>query len=83
LSISPLYAVIRQNGKELFVWTVNDESEMQRMIDLGANAIITNDPVTCRNLVSSDSQTGVMGILNRLKTGIVGLIETGDEYEAD
>lgn len=63
---------LRQNGKELFVWTVNDESEMQRMINLGANAIITNDPVTCRELVSSDSQTGIMGILNRLKTGIIG-----------
>jgi glycerophosphoryl diester phosphodiesterase len=63
---------MRQNGKEVYVWTINDEGEMQTMINMGVNAIITNDPVTCRDLVDSDDEKGVMGVLNRLKTGIVG-----------
>lgn len=63
---------MRQNGKEVYVWTINDEGEMQTMINMGVNAIITNDPVTCRDLVDSDEEKGVMGVLNRLKTGIVG-----------
>jgi glycerophosphoryl diester phosphodiesterase len=63
---------LRQNGKKFYVWTVNDEEQMQKMINLGANAIITNDPSTCRELVASDSQEGVFGVLQRLRTGLLG-----------
>lgn len=33
-----------KNNKEVHVWTVNDEDEMKRIIDLGVNNIITNYP---------------------------------------
>lgn len=33
-----------QNGKRIFVWTVDDRSEMQKMMSLGVDNIITNCP---------------------------------------
>lgn len=63
---------LRQNGKKLFVWTVNDEDAMQKMVLLGANAIITNDPATCRNVVESNDNAGVFGVLEKLRRSILG-----------
>ncbi len=34
----------KENGKEIHVWTVNDEAVMKRLIDLGVTSIITNNP---------------------------------------
>jgi glycerophosphoryl diester phosphodiesterase len=34
----------KANGKEVHVWTVNDEAEMNRLIDIGVTSIITNYP---------------------------------------
>lgn len=63
---------MHQNGKEFYVWTINDEDEMQKMINLGANAIITNNPTTCRQIVDEDQPTSVFGVLERLRTGLLG-----------
>jgi glycerophosphoryl diester phosphodiesterase len=35
---------VRQQGRELHVWTVNDEAAMARFIDLGVDNIITDRP---------------------------------------
>jgi glycerophosphoryl diester phosphodiesterase len=34
----------KENGKEVHVWTVNEENEMKRLIGLGVTSIITNYP---------------------------------------
>lgn len=39
-------------GIEMFVWTVNDTSEMARLLGLGADGIITDYPARLRDLVS-------------------------------
>ena len=61
---------LRQHGKEIYVWTVNDESQMDKMVNLGVDAIITNDPVGCRTIVSQ--QRDAVTILERFLTAIEG-----------
>jgi glycerophosphoryl diester phosphodiesterase len=39
-----LIAAARRCGLEVQVWTVNDEAEMERLIDLGVDGIITDRP---------------------------------------
>ena len=40
-------------GKTVAVWTVNEEADMQRYIDLGVDAIITNHPDRLRALLAA------------------------------
>lgn len=49
-------AVVRANraaGLATHVWTVNELDEMNRMIDLGVDAIITDDPARLRGLLET------------------------------
>ena len=38
-------------GKKVFVWTVNDQMSMNRMMSLGVDGIITDEPEMARNLI--------------------------------
>lgn len=46
-----LVKAMRKHNKQIFVWTVSNESQMQKMIDLDVDAIITNNPVLCKTLI--------------------------------
>lgn len=35
---------IQSSGKKVYVWTVNDQASMSRMISLGVDGIITDEP---------------------------------------
>jgi glycerophosphoryl diester phosphodiesterase len=39
-----------QRGKRVFVYTVNTETEMRRLFELGVDGIFTDDPVLARNV---------------------------------
>jgi glycerophosphoryl diester phosphodiesterase len=39
-------------GKQINVWTVNDETDMRRMRDLGVDGIITNYPDILRQVLN-------------------------------
>lgn len=39
-----LVSAVRQGGGELYVWTVDDAEEIERLTALGVDGIITNDP---------------------------------------
>ncbi len=39
-------------GKQLHVWTVNDRATMQRLIELGVDNIMTDDPAMLRDLLT-------------------------------
>lgn len=46
--------LVRQAGYQVNVWTVNDERIMRRLVDLGADGIITDRPDTLRRLLDAE-----------------------------
>ena len=40
--------LIHNNGKQIFVWTVNGKKGMEDMTKMGVDGIITDNPVRCR-----------------------------------
>jgi glycerophosphoryl diester phosphodiesterase len=60
-----------RNGKQVHVWSVNDPNEMSRLIDLGVDNIITDDPLLARQVLKSRAELGdverlILFIRNRL-----------------
>lgn len=43
-----------QNGKLIFVWTVDNESDIRKMVSLGVDNIITNRPDKAIEIVDSN-----------------------------
>ena len=43
-------------GKQVFVWTVNDQVSMSRMMSLGIDGIITDEPELARNVLFERSE---------------------------
>ncbi|MDU9005663.1 glycerophosphodiester phosphodiesterase [Sedimentitalea todarodis] len=43
---------IQEAGKDLYVWTVNDPLEMSKMISMGANGLITDEPALARQVLA-------------------------------
>ena len=42
----------QRDGKEVHVWTVNDRAGMLRMIELGVDNIMTDDPALLREVLA-------------------------------
>lgn len=56
-----------QNGKRVFVWTVDQTPDMKKMISLGVDNIITNRPAACAKIVySADVGDQVLNILKTI-----------------
>ena len=47
----------QRGGYDVNVWTVNEEADMQRLLDLGVNSIITDVPDRLRRLIQAGSYT--------------------------
>lgn len=43
-------------GKDLYVWTVNDPLEMSRMLSLGVNGLITDEPALAREVIAQRAE---------------------------
>jgi glycerophosphoryl diester phosphodiesterase len=43
-------------GKQVFVWTVNDPISMSRMMSLGVDGIITDEPEMARQVLAEREQ---------------------------
>jgi len=43
-------------GKQLFVWTVNDQVSMSRMMSLGVDGIITDEPALARTVLAERAE---------------------------
>lgn len=47
---------VKAAGKELFVWTVNDPLQMSRMISMGVDGVITDDPALAHRVLAARAQ---------------------------
>lgn len=48
---------IHYNGKKCFAWTVNSESSVQDLVDMGVDVILTDDPIMMRNALLNCNYT--------------------------
>lgn len=51
-----LIAKANRVGVHIHAWTVNDRDEMERVFDMGAEGIITDDPVTLEDVIAGRSR---------------------------
>jgi glycerophosphoryl diester phosphodiesterase len=59
---------IHQDGKKLYVWTVNSKNELERLKRLGVDNIITDNPAYAREvLLQSDSDQYFLTLLKVMK----------------
>ncbi|MEM6481925.1 MAG: glycerophosphodiester phosphodiesterase [Pseudomonadota bacterium] len=55
---------IQDSGKKLLVWTINDPVDMSAMMSMGVDGIITDEPVTAREVLAlRSSMTGAERML--------------------
>jgi glycerophosphoryl diester phosphodiesterase len=58
---SPTFIRTNQGaGKQVFVWTVNDKMSMFRMMSLGVDGIITDEPALARQVMAERSELNVV-----------------------
>lgn len=56
---------IHNRGKDIFAWTVNSESKIEELANMGVDNIITDDPVSAREVIYSKySNTKILSILS-------------------
>ena len=56
---------IHRAGKRVFVWTVNEEDTMKKLISLNVDAILTNDPALCRTVIDQ-YDSNILNIVQRI-----------------
>jgi glycerophosphoryl diester phosphodiesterase len=56
LATQEVIAAAHRNGLEVHVWTINDQAEMQEMLSLGVDGIITDYPTRLLTLLHSGRQ---------------------------
>ena len=56
---------IHRAGKHVFVWTVNEEATMKKLISLNVDAILTNDPALCRSVIDQ-YDSNIMNMVQRI-----------------
>lgn len=58
---------IHRAGKHVFVWTVNEEETIEHLISLNVDAILTNDPRKCKEVIDQH-ETNVMNVVHRIRS---------------
>lgn len=51
---------VHNEGKEIYVWTVNTEENIRKMIDLNVDNIITDDIVLAKDIIYSSKTSNVI-----------------------
>ena len=58
---------IHNAGKHVFVWTVNEEEVMETLVTLNVDAILTNDPPLCKEVIENH-ESNVMNMIQRIRS---------------
>ena len=53
---------LHNNGKEVYAWTVNTEENINKMIDLNVDNIITDNIELGKELIEESKTTNILGI---------------------
>lgn len=51
---------IHNEGKQIYAWTVNSKENINKMIDLNVDNIITDDPTLAKNLIYSSKSSNII-----------------------
>lgn len=70
-----------ENGIRLHVWTINERAEMEQMVQLGADAIITNYPDTAYEVIYGKQISGVKEWIACVQGGSASLGDASDKTE--
>ncbi len=74
---------IQEAGKDLYVWTVNDPLEMSKMISMGVNGLITDEPALARQVIALRAELNTAERLVLWMSEELGLsINTGEYRDA-
>jgi glycerophosphoryl diester phosphodiesterase len=81
----PLLARAHRAGKQVYVWTVDDPVTMSRLISMGVDGLITNDPGLARRVIAeraalSAPERLLLWLADRYRLGSFPL--TGNERDA-
>ena len=55
-----LVSRVHKEGKELYAWTVNTQSSISKMVDLGVDNIITDDITLAKNVIYSSKTSNLI-----------------------
>jgi glycerophosphoryl diester phosphodiesterase len=67
------------NGKQVYVWTVNDPATMSRMIGCGVDGLLTDKPELARSVLEQRAQMSAPQRLLLDLSGIFGVAPQIDE----
>jgi glycerophosphoryl diester phosphodiesterase len=70
-------------GKKVFVWTINDPVSMSRMMSLGVDGIITDEPAMGRYVLEKRKDMNIAERLLVHSTSLFGQSFTATEYRDD
>jgi glycerophosphoryl diester phosphodiesterase len=74
-----------KKGKKIYVWTVDDALTMSRMISMGVDGLITNEPALARRVMEARNRLATyerlaLWLTDRFRIGSFNLV--GDESDA-
>lgn len=72
------------SGKDVYVWTVNDPVTMSRMISMGVDGLITDEPALARSVLDqrnelSNGEKFLLWLVDRFDVGTYELIANPDD----
>ena len=77
---SRLVREMRKANKKLYVWTVNEPMEMSRMISLGVDGLITDEPAMARDVIAHRHELSTAERLVLAMANFVGLGRDEKKY---